>query len=196
MRGIWARLDRARRRLGLDRNDLRRGVDRVQWALASALLMVFLAAAPATASIVADHVYDSGVRTEHREKATRHQIDATVIGVAEASRTGQTGATVPTVRLRWSAPDGTPRTGEAPARGSTATGTTQRIWIDDSGAATARPRRHVQTVGATVYAATGTTTAIGGLLLIAYGTVRRRCDRCRSRLWDVDWARLDRRRTG
>jgi hypothetical protein len=196
MRGIWAALNRARRRLGLDRNDLRRRVDRAQWALAGALLMVFLATAPATAGIVADHVYSSGVRTEHREKATRHQIDATVVGVAQSPPTGQGGATTPIVRLRWSAPDGTPRTGEAPARGTIVTGARQRIWIDDSGAATARPRRHVQTVGATIYAAAGTTAAIGSVLLIAYGTVRRHCDRCRSRLWDVDWARLDRRRTG
>jgi hypothetical protein len=196
MRRIWAALNRVRRRLGLDRNDLRRGIDRVQWALAGALLMVFLAAAPATAGIVADRVYDSGVRTEHRERATRHQIDATVVGVAQGPRSGQAGTTTPTVRLRWTAPDGTPRTGEAPAHGTATVGARQRIWIDDSGAATARPRRHAQTVGATIYAAAGTTTAIGSLLLIVYGTVRRHCDRCRSRLWDVDWARLDRRRTG
>jgi hypothetical protein len=193
MRGIWGRLDRARRRLGLDRNELRRGVDRVQWALANALLMVFLTAAPATASVIADHVYDSGVRTEQRESATRHQVDATIVG---AGRLPLTGTAHPTVRLRWPAPDGTLRTGDVPARGTTATGARQRIWVDGSGAVTTQPRRHVQTIGAAVYAGGGSASAIGGLLLVAYVTLRRRCDRCRSRLWDTDWARLDRRRTG
>lgn len=196
MRAIWMRLDRIRRRLGLDRNDLRRGIDRVQWALAGALLMVFLMAAPVTAAVVADRVYDSGVRTEQRESATRHQVDATVVGAGRVPSPGPGRTASPTVRLRWPAPDGTPRTGDVPVRGTMTTGSRQRIWVDGSGAATVRPRRHVQTIGSAVYAAGGTTTAIGGLLLIAYGTLRRRCDQCRSRLWDADWARLDRRRTG
>jgi hypothetical protein len=196
MHGIWVRLDRARRRLGLDRNELRRGVDRVQWALAGALLALFLTAAPATASAVADHVYASGVRTEHRESATRHQVDATILGAGRLPPAGPSGTAHPTVRLRWPAPDGTLRTGDVPARGTTATGARQRIWIDDSGAVTTRPRRHLQTISAAVYAATGAATAVGSPLLVAYIVLRRRCDRCRWRLWDTDWASMDRRRTG
>jgi hypothetical protein len=194
MRRMWIRLDRLRRRFGLDRNDLRRGIDRVQWALATVLLMVFLAAAPAAAMSVADRVYATGMRTEAREAATRQQVDATIIDPAEMPRSSPGDTGHPAVRMRWPAPDGSYRTGYVPYRSRAAKGASQRIWINDTGTVTVHPRRHVQTVGDTVYAACGTTLAIGALLLVAYGGLRRRCDRRRAELWETEWTQMDRGR--
>jgi hypothetical protein len=194
MRRMWIRLDRLRRRLGLDRNDLRRRIDRMQWAFATILLMIFLAVAPAAATSVADRVYATGMHTEAREAATRRQVDATIVDPAEVSRSspGDTGR--PAVRMRWPAPDGSYRTGYVPYRSRAARGASQRIWIDDTGAVTVHPRRHVQTVGDAVYAAGGTALAIGTLLLVAYGALRHRCDRRRAQLWENEWTQMDRGR--
>jgi hypothetical protein len=194
MRRMWTGLDRLRRRLGLDRNDLRRGIDRIQWALATALLLIFLAAAPAAATSVADRVYASGIHTEAREAATRRQVDATILNPAEMPRSSSGDTGQPAVKMRWPAPDGSHRTGYVPYRSRAGRGAGQRIWIDDSGAVTVRPRRHVQTIGDAVYAAGGTTLAIGTLLLVAYGALRRRCDRRRAELWEAEWAQMDRGR--
>jgi hypothetical protein len=198
MRWIWTRLDRARRRLGLDHNDLRRRIDRVQWGLATALLAIFLVAAPAIATVMAGRAYQAGLRAELREAATRHQVVATVVDQnarATPAPGGTNGTISPTVRVRWPAPDGSARTAEVPSQGPSVPGARVSVWLDDSGAVTTRPRRHVQTVGDAVYAAGGTVSVVGVVLLSAYGVLRRRCNRLRSRLWDADWARMDRRPT-
>jgi hypothetical protein len=191
---IWTRLDRGRRRLGLDRNNLRRGIDRLQWALATALLMLFFAAAPTAATAIADRVYVSGLRTELREAATRHQVDASIVGPGASPRSSPGNTSRPTVRMRWPAPDGSHRTGDVPLRSQAVSGARQRIWVDRSGAVTVQPRRHVQTIGDAIYAAAGTATGVGTLLLMAYGLLRRHCDRRRAELWESEWAHLDRGR--
>ena len=196
VRWTWTRLNCARRRLGFDRNDLRRRIDRLQWAVATVLTVVFLLGAPPAAKVVADHVYRSGMRVERQEATTRHQVEATVVH-GEQAGSAPGGTTQPaTVRMRWAAPDGSPRVGDIPTRGISVTGARQRIWIDDAGNATAPPRRHIKTISNAVYAASGTATAIALLLLIPYAVLRRCCDQRRYELWDSEWAHVDRGRTG
>lgn len=196
VRWTWTRLNRARRRLGFDHNDLRRRIDRLQWALATMLTVIFLVSAPPTAKVVADHVYHSGTRVERQEAATRHQVEATVVHDGQAG-SAPGGTTQPaTVRMRWAAPDGSPRVGDVPTRGISVTGARQHIWINDAGNATAPPRRHIKTISNAVYAAGGTVAAIALLLLVPYAVLRRYCDHRRYELWDSEWAHVDRGRTG
>ncbi|MGH3392642.1 MAG: Rv1733c family protein [Actinomadura sp.] len=189
VRRLGARLNRIRRSLGFDRNRLRRPIDRLQRAAGLALAGVFLLTAPLAAPRVAGLAYDAGVRAEHREAADRHQVTAKVLGVEE-STTGPTGR----YTVAWTEPDGTQRAGVAPASQRTDRADLRRIWVDSAGHPTTRPRSHFQAVTDAGTAGIGVTVGIGGVLAVVYRLLRRRCDRRRYRLWEADWARIDRRR--
>lgn len=196
---MCTRWNRLRRRLGFDRNDLRRRVDRVQWTLSLGLVVLFLAAATPIAAWVGALTYDSGMRAERRENAHRHSVVATVIGPGGLGSAGSDRYIHRTVRASWpdpSAPGGPPRVGVIPAWKGADPGTTRRIWVDGSGDLTVRPRPHARTVADTAYLASAAVLIAGIPVLLGYWLVRRRCDRRRYEMWDADWARLDTPRIG
>ncbi|RAY13227.1 hypothetical protein DPM19_22370 [Actinomadura craniellae] len=185
------RLGRARRRLGFDRNTLRRRVDRVQWTVAIVLVTIFLAVGPLIATLVAGGVYSDGVRTERAEKQARQQVVATVLGPGEVSGSDQ--YVHQTVQARWQVA-GEPRTGSIPAWSGAKAGDTRRIWVNDRGDPTLRPRPHSRTVADTAYTAIGVLLATGLPPLVLYGLVRHRCDRYRYARWAAEWAEISTRR--
>lgn len=188
---LGTRLNRLRRTLGFDRNQLRRPVDRHQRAAGLALAGVFLLTAPLAALRVADLAYDAGVRAERHESADRHRVTARVLSVEE-SATGPTGR----LTVAWTEPDGTHRTGVTAASQRVGRTDMRRIWVDSSGTPTTRPRTRYQAFTDAGSAGTGVTVGIGGALAVVYHLLRRRCDRRRYRLWEADWARIDSRRIG
>lgn len=187
------RLHRLRRRLGFDRNDLRRGVDRIQWSAGLTLTLLFLVLGTVIAFLAATPVYQEGVRAERQERATRHQVVATVLSPPEADTGGQVSRYV--VRVRWTEPDGTTRTEKATAWEAAARpGETRRLWVDSAGRLTEPPRSHGRTVFATACTAIGGVLASGLLLLIAYALVRQHCDRLRAAEWEIALSKLGPRR--
>lgn len=183
-----APLTRLRRRLGLERNDLRRRVDRVQRTVALCLLVLLLGAAPPLAAWAASWSYEAGVRTEQAERESRRQVVATVT----ATGAGTSDRYIhETVQATWTGPDGEPRVGTLPSWKNAAVGERRQIWIDRDGDPTVRPRPHSRTVTDAAYA--GAAAALGCALpvLLAYVLVRRRCDRVRDEMWEADWARMD-----
>ncbi|PKK13822.1 hypothetical protein [Thermomonospora sp. CIF 1] len=184
---IPAGLGRLRRRLGFDRNVLRRRIDRIQWAAGLTLAVVFLLAAPLLAVAAGGRAYESGVRAEQHERAARRQVAATVTGPAVVD--GRYGNRV--VPAVWRAPDGTVRKGLLPLAEDDRAGTHRWLWVDRTGRPTAPPRSRSRTVIDAGYAAGGAVLAVGVPLLIAYRLVRRRCDRVRDAMWDAEWARID-----
>ncbi|REE99409.1 Rv1733c family protein [Thermomonospora umbrina] len=185
---VPTRLGRLRRRLGFDRNAMRRPVDRFQWAVGVALASVFLLVAPVLMGWAWVWSYDAGTRTERHEQQTRRQVTATVLGPAG---TGGERYLHQTVRASWRAPDGGVRTGEIPAWRDARAGARQRIWVERDGTVTVRPRHHSRTLVDSGYATTGAALVTGLPLLGVYCLVRRRCDRVRDALWEADWARID-----
>jgi hypothetical protein len=185
---LGTRLNRIRRNLGLDRNELRRPIDRHQRAAGLALVGVFLLTAPLASLRVAELAYDAGVRAEHQDSVDRHQVTAKILGV-EQSATGATGR----FRVGWTEPDGTYRTGVAATSQRVGRSDMRRIWVDSSGTPTTRPRTRYQayTDGAT--AGAGVTVGIGGALAVVYGLLRHRWDRRRDQFWEAEWARIDSR---
>lgn len=180
---------RLRRRVGLERNELRRRVDRVQRLAALCLLAVLLAAAPPLAAWSAGWSYRQGTRAERAERADRHQVAATVLaagGVPAGDRYIHE-----TVRGQWPGPGGGLRTGELPSWKNAVPGAQRRIWVDREGEPTVRPRSHGRTVTDAAYAGLAGVLVAGAPLLLAYWAVRRRCDRHRDALWDAAWARMD-----
>ncbi|MER5843785.1 hypothetical protein ABT099_26530 [Streptomyces prasinus] len=95
------------------------------------------------------------------------------------------------VKVRWTAPDGTGRTGRAEAGPGDEEGHVVTVWTDDAGRLVPEPPggadARFQTVmaGLTVAAATGGTVVIGGWL------VRSRIRRRRSEEWEAEWRRVE-----
>ncbi|MFG2006219.1 hypothetical protein ACGFNU_44430 [Spirillospora sp. NPDC048911] len=67
LRRRCAAFNRLRRRLGFDRNQLRRRVDRLQWVAGLTLLLLYLVTAPAVTAVAVERVYANGIRAEHAQ---------------------------------------------------------------------------------------------------------------------------------
>lgn len=185
-----APLTRLRRRLGLERNELRRRVDRVQRLVAFGLLVLLLGLAPPLAAWTGAWSYDSGVRAEHAERAVRHKVVASVTSTGGIGSAGDRYIHE-TVQATWPGADGKPRTGTLPGWKNAKVGAHRTIWVDRKDAPSLRPRPHSRTLTDAAYASAATVLGLSMPLLLAYALVRRRCDRCRDKLWEADWARMD-----
>jgi hypothetical protein len=193
-----------RRRLGLERNDLRRRVDRVQRWAALGLLVLMLAIVAPLAVWSARWSYDAGLRAERDERVNRRQVVATVVETGGAGSAGNRYLH-DTVQATWPHPaEGataaetlkgrTARGGTLPSWKGVKVGAKKRIWVTMNGDVVGPPRPHSRTVGDAAYSA-GTAVLVGGLpFLLAYWWLRRRCDRHRDAMWDTAWARMDAQR--
>lgn len=183
-------LARLRRRLGLERSELRRRVDRVQRRIALGLLLLLLGAATPLAAWTASWSYSAGTRAEHAERADRRQVVATVTSTGGLGSSGDRYIHE-TVQASWPGADGRPHAGSLPAWKNAKVGAHRTIWVDRQSEPSVRPRPHSRTVTDAAYAAGATVLGCALPVLIAYALVRRRCDRHRDELWEADWARLD-----
>jgi hypothetical protein len=192
-----------RRRLGLERNPLRRPVDRAQRWIALGLLMLLVMIAMPAAAWAAGLAYQSGVGAERAERAERTQVVATVVATGGVGSSGD-HYVHETLRATWPRPGASSgqnaesgqdaartRTGTLPSWKDAEVGQRRRIWVDRQGDPVAGPRPHSRTVTDAVYAAFAATLASGAPLLLIYLLVRHRCDRYRDGLWDEAWARMD-----
>ncbi|MEU4822076.1 hypothetical protein AB0H37_09410 [Actinomadura sp. NPDC023710] len=181
------RADRLRRRCGFDDNALRRKVDRTQWRVGLLLLLLFLVVTPVACAHVVWSVHAAGVRAERYEAATRHRVDATVVGATPL----QSGREVTVI---WTGADGAPHTGRYTSWRATAVGEHRVLWtapghsLEEVG-----PRKHARTVGDDVSSAAAVVAVTGLPLLTVYLMVRWGCDKRRYRRWDEEWADFDRR---
>lgn len=187
---LAGRLVRLRRRLGLERNGLRRRVDRVQRLVALGLLLLLLAAAPPVAALAVSWSYDAGTHAEKAERASRQQVVATVTSAGGVGSSDDRYIHE-TVQATWPGPGGEPRVGTLPTWKNAKAGAQRTIWVDRNGDMTVRPRPHSRTVTDAVYAGAAAVLGCALPVLCAYVLVRRRCDRHRDALWEAAWARLD-----
>ncbi|MFD5661749.1 Rv1733c family protein [Streptomyces hirsutus] len=95
------------------------------------------------------------------------------------------------VKVRWTAPDGTSRTGRAEAGPGDKAGDVVTVWTDDAGRLVPEPpggadaRFQAIMAGLTVAAATGGMAVIGGWL------VRSRMGQRRSEEWEAEWRQVE-----
>ncbi|MGI5330569.1 Rv1733c family protein [Actinomadura nitritigenes] len=183
-------LQRLRRRFGFDGNDLRRATDRRQRAVGLAAAVSFAGIAPPLCAGVVSLTYRSGLGAEAAQAATHRLVDARVTRI-ETQTTGQMRYSFAV--LAWTTPDGQTHWATVPAKKAAGPGAIRRVWVDASGEMTRRPQSRSDTVMTAAFAGAATTVAAGAVPFSAYMLVRRRCDRRRARMWDVAWARLDRR---
>ena len=75
------RIGRTLRRMGFDRNSMRRRSDRIQAILRAVLLAVFVIGAPLASTYVSHQVYLAGLRTARAQTAALHRLPAVVLHV-------------------------------------------------------------------------------------------------------------------
>jgi len=181
---VTARAALAVRGLWPDRNPLRRTVDRVEAMIVGGLAVAFLAGAPVTAVAAWHAACSMGSRVARTQQATWHQVPAVPLATVPAPGYGQYEATV---RARWTAPDGTRRTGTIPVPQGATAGRTVLVWVDAAGRPAGPPLQFSKVRLQAALAALLAPTIAGFVLLyagqLACGVLGRR----RLAAWDADW---------
>ncbi len=170
VRGLWP-----------DHNPLRRRTDRIEAAIAALLLLGLAAGVPTATLTAGSWAYDLGMRAELTQQAERHQVKATLLESA------QLGPWPVQVEARWTAPNGTPRTGLISVTGGTASGSTVTVWTDASGQLQAKPLRHGAVIALAAFTSVWAAITTCLLLAGAWRLTRRRLERRRMSAWDADW---------
>ena len=181
---VVARAAMAVRGLWPDRNPLRRTVDRVEAVIVGGLFVAFLAGAPLTAVVAWHTAYSMASRVARTQQAAWHQVPAVPLTTVPESGYGQYEATV---RARWTAPDGTRRTGTIPVPQGGIAGSVVRVWVDAAGRLTGPPLQFSQ-VRLQAALAAGLAPVVVGFVLgcvgqLVHGVLGRR----RLAAWDADW---------
>ncbi|MEU7632569.1 hypothetical protein AB0C34_21670 [Nocardia sp. NPDC049220] len=174
------------RRVGLDRNPLRRREDRWQTGVAAFLVLVFLLVAPVLAYAVGGQVYRVETSAVQAETARLHQVDATVV------ETGKTPLYAPIMpaRVSWKDADGVVRTGDYQSTTVVEPGSTVSIWLNKSGAIV-EPPSSAQAASKAVLLTSGALLGVLGVLAGCYLLLRRGLDRRRLHNWESEWVTAD-----
>ena len=183
------RLARCARRLGFDRNPLRRRTDRVEAAIRLATLILLLVAVPVVTLAVSRQVDHLALRRAHAQQAAEHQVTAVLLRQAPPTEVPDpyTSIQMTLVLARWQPPGQPARSGQVRAPAGTRAGSTVQVWVDASGAVTGPPPDHRVIAGDVCIAAITTFLVTGLLLLGSSALARHALDRRRLRAWDAGW---------
>ena len=182
------------RRMGLDGNPLRRPLDRTQARIVLLLLVVFAIGSPAVAWMTGHAVYRHGLSAQSQQPH-RFRTEAVVLRDAARPATNPavgTGLRPPVlVPARWTAPDGTARSGDILVSAGTTAGTTIPSWTDAAGQLVTTPRDRGEIVERAVVLAAFAAAALVLALAGVETAVRRAFDRYRMAAWQAAWSRIE-----
>ena len=166
------------RRLGLDRNPLRRGTDRAEAWIRIALVLAFLIGAPLAAW---------GTGSWAKSVApTAAQLLRSVPGDSDQWFTVRFAW----VKARWTVPHGPVRTGYVQAPVGSRAGSTVPVWLDRAGRPTEPPLPPSQIRGWVLMMAVIAPAALALLLLAMIGILGRIMDRRRLASWGQAWSAI------
>ena len=180
------RATRLTRRLGLDRNPLRRRSDKIAAWLAAVLVVVFLAGAPALSAVAVGWSDRATAAAEHATRSWR-QVPAVVQQAARAP-TGWAPPGSSWVRARWIAPDGWARDGQIPVSGAVPAGRIVLLWVDAAGSPIVPPPGRRAAPARQALAAVIAVVMLGIVLLCLACPGRWMLDRRRLADWEAGWA--------
>jgi hypothetical protein len=185
------RLVRLARRLGLDRNPLRRRTDRIEVWIMVGLLALFLIGVPLSWLGIGRWVQQSGLR-EQRAQQSWHTVPAVVVkGQREQPQYMfrlPMNSTVP-VLARWQVPGGQRQANEVAVPAADAqTGSRVQVWVDRAGQVTGPPLAGSQLTKRVIGAQVLAELTLAGLLLVLAGLVRWQLTRRRLADWESEWA--------
>jgi hypothetical protein len=124
---------RRSRMFGWDRNPLRRRIDRLEAAMITGLMALFLIVAPILATVAGHWAATAAMRTQRAQSAWR-QVTAIVQRSAPGQQDDAPGpAGTAWARARWTAQDGQRHEGWVPVSRGAVPGARARVWIDQSG---------------------------------------------------------------
>ncbi|MGW2829546.1 Rv1733c family protein [Streptomyces sp. NPDC001286] len=174
----------------LRRNPLRRPSYLVEaWLLLAVWTLALLAAVAAGVGAAGAIERDSaGLRAE------RHSVQAVLTKDAQSGTSSVDG--VGDARawdtVRWTAADGTPRTGVTRVAAASKAGSTTRIWLDAQDRLVPEPAGVGQARFEAVVLGTLAGVTVAGVVLLAGTGMCTLLDRRRLTQWDTEWARVDR----
>lgn len=169
------------------RGSLARSWDRIEAAVALAVLVLALVAVPVgVLAGSAVHHREAAIAAAQQEQ--RRPATAVLLVPTDPARTGDAGVAVPTesVPARWQA-GGTDRTGLIEAGPGMNAGDNVKIWLDQAGNPVAAPMSQLNAIGLSIgFGALVWAGGTVGLLLVFWG-VRSVLDRARLAAWAREW---------
>jgi hypothetical protein len=172
----------------VDRNPLRRGIDRVERAIWILLALGVLAAAPNIMPMVG-HVVRADSLAEVRLESSWREVNAVLLRHAPPQPYGYSANGTVWVSGRWRAPSGRPRVGLVPTEANAPAGTQVKVWVTKGGRLTGTHPLTAGLVGARVVGSE--MLVVLGLALTALilgGLLRWLLNRRRMACWGSEWA--------
>lgn len=180
----WRRLTR---RLGRERNPLRRRSDLIEAWIAPVAIAAFLVLGPLVAATTGLWVRADNAATRHAQLSWQ-QVPAVLLAAAPGPMMSDNGANswVDWTSARWTA-EGQLRIGKVPAAAGTPAGSTVPVWLDRAGNVRLPAMTPAQTerrvIGAASMALAAVAMLLAGLALVS----RRVLDRQRLAAWEAAW---------
>ncbi|MEU1622458.1 hypothetical protein ABZ479_34850 [Streptomyces sp. NPDC005722] len=169
------------------RNPMRRRSDVLEaWTGVAAALLI-AAGAPAAGAATAVAVEHSELRHSAGTHLATAVLTEDAAKAVENPYTGSIGKVLTTVR--WTAPDGSTRTGEARVEPGSHAGSPTTVWLDAGGHLQQNRLTPAQAEAQGVVFGTVAATGACALVLAGRWIVRLRIDRHRAAAWDREWER-------
>jgi hypothetical protein len=177
------------RRLGIDRNPLRRGTDRVEAAVRLARIFLLVIVVPVIAIVVGRQADHQALRHAQAQRAADHLVTAVLLEQAQATGVPDpyTSVQMTWVLARWQPPGRPARSGDILASAGAPKGSTTPIWVNASGAVTSPPPAQRTIAGDVCMAVIVTCLASLLVLLVIGGLTRLALDRRRLGAWEAEW---------
>ncbi|WP_067833999.1 hypothetical protein [Nocardia lijiangensis] len=171
------------RRMGLDRNPMRRREDRLQSAVGMLLTLLFLVVVPLVAIGIGGRVYDTESRVVESRIAELHRVDATVVEVGKAPLY----APITPARVSWVDGDGVTHLDDYRSSALVKPGATVSIWLDRGGRVV-EPPSETRALSRAVLMSGAVACTVLVCFTSAYYLLRFGLDRRRVRRWETEWA--------
>jgi hypothetical protein len=175
----------------------RRPTDRIEDAVAW-LLMAVVLLMTVVAAAAGFRTYAEETRRVDAETAQGTQVPAVLLAPdPNIAVSGEKEPPLPLpVPLRYTAPDGTERTGTAPVTGRLGAGANVAIWVDRTGTITAAPLRPVDAQARAVVAALLVLGVGWGVAAMVWAGVRAVVGRINAAGWEREWTQVEPRWSG
>ncbi|MFF7967905.1 hypothetical protein ACFZC3_21455 [Streptomyces sp. NPDC007903] len=169
------------------RSPLRRRADVVEgWVLVGAWLLTLLAGA--VAGLVTARAVGHSLAQERA--ATRPMVAYVVAHAPGRSGARSSSGEQVWAEVRWTAADGSPRTGQVRVTPGAATGAPVAIWTDERGRLANRPATPTEAAVRAAFIGTLAGAAAAAVPFAASRFLLARLERHRLSLWDAEWSRL------
>ncbi|SNY76292.1 hypothetical protein SAMN04244553_0678 [Nocardia amikacinitolerans] len=171
------------RRLGLDRNPMRRREDRLQSGVGMLLTLLFLVVVPLVGIGIGGRVYETESRVVESRMAELRRVDATVVEVGKAPLY----APITPARVSWVDGAGVTRVEDYRSSTLVKPGATVSIWLDRDGRVV-EPPSETRALSRAVLLSSAVAGAVLVCFVTGYYLLRASLDRRRARLWETEWA--------